>query len=70
MYADLVERAIEFEKMKHDAKIGKSEMKITTRDFLNETFALLSKNHKEAVNKYFNVVEVKGDKNCPSLLKY
>ncbi len=45
-------------------------MKVSTRDFLNETFALLSKNHKEAVNKYFNVVEVKGDKNCPSLLKY
>lgn len=56
--------------MKHNAKVGKSEMKIATRDFLNETFAQLSKNHKEAVNKYFNVVEVKGDKNCPSLLKY
>jgi trehalose/maltose hydrolase-like predicted phosphorylase len=56
--------------MNHDAKVGKSEMKTTARDFLNETFALLFKDHKEAVNKYFNVVEVKGDKNCPSLLRY
>lgn len=28
------------------------------------------KEHKDAVCKYFNVVEVKGDNNCPSLLRY
>jgi hypothetical protein len=70
MYADLVERAIHFIKLKSEIKEGKTQQKMNKREFLNETYDLLLKNHKDAVVKYFNVVEVKGDKECPKLLRY
>lgn len=38
-------------------RTGKSSEKLNRRDFLNETYALFMKNHKEAVKKYFNAVE-------------
>lgn len=42
------------------------------REFLNETYQLLLKGHKDAVKKYFNVVEgkAKGENECPKLLRY
>ena len=37
---------------------------------MKQTFAILLKSHKDAVLKYFNYVQVKGDDECPALLRY
>ena len=72
MYVDLVERVIYFEKLNSQIREGKSQEKMNKREFLNETYQLLLKGHKDAVKKYFNVVEgkAKGENECPKLLRY
>ena len=59
MSIDLLERVKLFVRKDFEVRTGKSEEKLNKRQFLNETFAMMMKNHKGACIKYFNVMEVK-----------